>query len=74
MYLVLNKKSSNYQLIYFKDSKRTSVSTGTKDKKEAEKFKASFIPQPVSEPITKKVSIKLSNFANEYKKQLCTNQ
>jgi len=67
MYLVRNKKSPNYQLIYFRDVKRTSVSTGTANKREAEKFLNSFNPQPKAEPTAEKVSIKLSCFASEYK-------
>jgi len=67
MYLVLNKKSSYYQLIYFKGSKRTSVSTGTTDKVEAEKFLTSFNPNPVDETPIVRQSIKLSRFFNEYK-------
>jgi len=67
MYLVRNNKSPNYQLIYFRDGKRTSVSTGTRRKREAEKFLASFNPQPATAPKPKKVSIKLSSFISEYK-------
>lgn len=67
MYLVLNKKSPNFQLIFFRDGKRTSVSTGTSSKKEAEIFLNSFNRQPKGEPTAEKVSIKLSSFASEYK-------
>ncbi len=67
MYLVLNKKSPNYQLIYFRAEKRTSVSTGTANKKEAENFLASFNPRAATELKANKVSIKLSSFISEYK-------
>ena len=67
MYLVLNKKSSNYQLIYFRDGKRTSVSTGTANKLEAEKFLTSFGPMPKPEPQQIKPLINLNNFIKEYK-------
>jgi len=67
MYLVLNKKSPNYQLVYFRNNKRTSVSTGTANKKEAEKFLTSFNSQPLTEPKSKKISIKLNSFITEYK-------
>ncbi len=67
MYLVLNNKSSNYQLVYFRNGKRTTVSTGTANKKEAEKFLASFNPEVKKETPAKKTSIKLSSFIAEYK-------
>lgn len=38
MYLVKNKKSPYYQIIYYVNGKRTTVSTKTKCRKEAEKF------------------------------------
>ena len=55
MYLVLNKKSPRYQLVFFRDGKRTSVSTGTANKNEAEKFLALTCP-PKSDPIVILVS------------------
>jgi len=67
MYLVKNKKSPNYQLVYFRNGKRTTVSTGTTNKKEAEKFLASFISEEKRETPTKNTSIKLSSFFAEYK-------
>lgn len=66
MYLVLNNKSSNYQLVYFRNGKRTTVSTGTAIKKEADKFLASFNPEVKIEAPTKKTSIRLSSFIAEY--------
>lgn len=69
MYLVLNNKSPYYQLIYFRDGKRTTVSTGTADKFKAEVFKATFNPDQKAkqEPQPKQVSPLLSNFIKEYK-------
>jgi len=67
MYLVLNNKSPNYQLIYYRDGKRTSVSTCTQNKKEAKKYLATFNPHLTTESLPKKVSIKLSSFVSEYK-------
>ncbi len=69
MYLVLNNKSPYYQLIYLRDGKRTTVSTGTSDKFKAEVFKATFNPDQKAkqEPQPKQVSPLLSNFIKEYK-------
>lgn len=67
MYLVLNNKSPFYQLIYFKDGKRTSTSTGTSNKKEAEKFLHSFDPTIIKNLCAVKHSIKISEFYLEYK-------
>jgi len=69
MYLVKNKKSPFYQLIYFVNSKRTTVSTGTTDKREAEKFKKFFVPQTIDKPIKEK-SIRLSTFRKEYEEYI----
>jgi integrase len=67
MYLVLNNKSSKYQLVYFRHGKRTTVSTGTANKKEAENFLTSFNPDVKKEASAKKTSIKFSRFIAEYK-------
>ena len=67
MFLTKDSKSPYYQLVYFVNSKRTKISTKTSDREEAEKFKASFNPKPVTEPKAKYISIKLSSFASEYK-------
>lgn len=69
MYLVLNNKSPYYQLIFFRDGKRTTVSTGTADKFKAEVFKVTFNPDQKTKqvPIPKQVSPLLSNFIKEYK-------
>ena len=67
MFLTKDSKSPYYQLVYFVDGKRTKISTKTFDREEAEKFKASFNPKPITEPKPQKLSIKLSSFASEYK-------
>ena len=67
MYLTLNNKSPYYQLIYFRDGKRTTVSTGTSDKFKAEVFKATFNPAPKPQPQQIKLSTNLSSFIKEYK-------
>jgi hypothetical protein len=67
MYLVKNKKSPNYQLVYFRNGKRTTVSTGITNKKEAKKFFASFYLERKRETPAKKTSIRLSSFIAEYK-------
>lgn len=73
MFLSRDTKSPYYQVIYFVNGKRTKISTRTDNRKEAEKFLKSFVPQPKEkkvepeEPKEKKVSIKLSSFIEEYK-------
>jgi len=73
MFLSRDTKSPYYQVIYFVNGKRTKISTRTANRKEAEKFLKSFVPQPKEkkvepeEPKEKKVSIKLSCFIEEYK-------
>lgn len=68
-----NSNRRYYQLVYFVDGKRTKVSTKTANKKEAERFLKSFIPQEkikkveLEESKVKKPSIKLSSFIEEYK-------
>ena len=47
MFLVLNNKSPFYQLVYSKDGKRSTISTGTKDKTQAEKFLKHFEPEAI---------------------------
>ena len=73
MYLVKNKKSPNYQVIYFVNGKRTTISSGTNCKKEAERFLISFQRDLLQKPPRKPVEIKneleniiLSKFLNEY--------
>jgi integrase len=74
--MFLTPPSSNrryYQLVYFVDGKRTKVSTKVTNKKDAERFLKSFIPQEkikkveLEESKEKKPSIKLSSFIEEYK-------
>jgi len=69
MYLVLNNKSPYYQLIFFRDGKRTTVSTGTADRFKAEVFKVTFNPDQKSKqvPIPKQASPLLSVFIKEFK-------
>lgn len=68
-----NSNRRYYQLVYFVDGKRTKVSTKTANKKDAERFLKSFIPQEkikkaeLEELKEKKLSIKLSSFIEEYK-------
>lgn len=67
MFLTRDSKSPYFQLVYFVEGKRTKVSTKTSDRKEAEKFKASFIPKQKLDLIPQRVSVKLSSFIAEYK-------
>ena len=67
MFLSKSKKSPYYQITFEVNGKRTTVSTGTAKKKEAENFLASFNPEVKKEIPTKKTSIKLSSFIAEYK-------
>lgn len=67
MFLTRDSKSPYFQLVYFVDGKRTKVSTKTSDRKEAEKFKASFVPKQKLDIIPQKISIRLSSFISEYK-------
>lgn len=67
-YLIKNGKSPYWQVLC-KGNKITTVSTHTTDKKEAEKFLASYIPQQKQKAATvlTKTSISLSKFFEEYK-------
>ena len=65
MYLVKNDKSPFYQLVYFIDGKRTTVSTKTKNKKDADKFIANFSLES-QEPKHQIKLISLSKFCDEY--------
>ena len=73
MYLIKNKKSPFYQVIYFINGKRTTTSTKTKNKKEADKFLESF-KEILLSPIKNEVQIEskidriiyLSKFRDEY--------
>jgi integrase/recombinase XerD len=67
MYLVLNKKSPYYQIVYYRNGRRTSISTGTSNRKKAEKYLGSFNPKEIRAPKRKKKSVRLSRFITEYK-------
>ncbi len=62
------KKSPYYQLVYYKNGKRTTVSTGTINENEAEKFLKTFNPE-LTKPIAAviKNQISLIKFSAEYK-------
>jgi hypothetical protein len=75
MFLAKDSKSPYLQVIYFVNGKRRRISTGTSNRKEAEKFLLSFNPQTF---ITQRNKIKtgevpvgksvlLSSFFIEYK-------
>lgn len=72
MYVAKIKRSKYYQIIYFVDGKRTTLSTKTTEKKEAWKFLEKFknsITESASEIITPPASEKsltLSKFKDEY--------
>ncbi len=75
MYLVKNKKSPFYQIVYFVNGKRTTVSTKTKSKKEAEEFllrfknsKKQIEKKEVIKPKEPPKSISFSQFKTEYLK------
>jgi integrase len=67
-YLIKNGKSPYWQVLC-KGDKITTASTQTTDRKEAEKFLASYIPQKKhkAETLVTKTSISLSKFFEEYK-------
>ena len=72
MYVAKIKRSKFFQIIYFIDGKRKTLSTKTADRKEAQKvlenFKAS-LNNPVQEIVHQlpiEVSLSLSNFRDEY--------
>ena len=64
MYLTKSKRSPFYQLIYFRNGKRTSVSTGKRNKSEAMQFLKNF--ELLSLKPLEKPSIKLTEFENKY--------
>ncbi len=69
MFLVKNKKSPFYQLVIIENKKRTTVSTETKDEKEAIFFMASYLHKKNNkeeESISKIEPIILSKFKDEY--------
>ncbi|MCP5061875.1 MAG: tyrosine-type recombinase/integrase [Ignavibacteriae bacterium] len=73
MYLVKNKKSPNYQIVYFVNKNRTTVSTKTKIKKEAEDYLKRFRislnkneEEGIGETKEPQQNIYLSDFRTEY--------
>jgi integrase len=66
MYLVKNYKSPFYQIVCFIDGKRTTISTKTGNYREATRFINNFTSESKEEIQTKKASISLSKFQNEY--------
>jgi len=67
MFLIKDSKSPYYQLVYFRNGKRTKISTRTSNRIEAEKFKSTFKPHRKPLPQPRKISVKLSDFENEHK-------
>ena len=65
MYVVKNYKSPFYQLVYFVNGKRTTVSTKTKNEKEAIRFLSNYTNQPIDHKLTIN-PITLSKFQEEY--------
>jgi integrase len=76
MYLVKNKKSPFYQIVYFVKGKRTTISTGKKTRKEAEKFLQKFISNhfethlSLNEDEKDTSNISLEEFRDEYLEHL----
>ncbi len=73
MYLVKNKKSPYYQVIYYVNGKRTTISTKEKEKREAEKYLETFKNakkgiETEEKELTKQIlqNITLSDFEKEY--------
>jgi integrase len=64
MYLTKSKRSPFYQLVYFRNGKRTSVSTGKRNKSEAIQFLKTFKVQSLK-PLQKN-TLKLTDFENKY--------
>lgn len=67
MYLKKTSKSPYYQLVYYKNGKKTTVSTKTSDLKKAQEFLENFVPNKVQSPpkITSD-RITLTKFRKEY--------
>lgn len=66
MYVVKIPRSKFYQLVYFVDGKRTTVSTKKTNLHEANKFLTNFRVSPKDQPREKITSISLSSFKDEY--------
>ncbi len=72
MFLSLTKKSPYYQLTYERDGLRTTISTRSKNRIEAENFLASFNPDEIEIKEQKLIikAIRLENFKEEYLKYI----
>ena len=66
-YLIFNDKSPFYQVLYKRNGKKTTISTGTADRNEAEKFLNHFDPDTIQEKPKRETSITLKAFIKEYK-------
>lgn len=70
MYLTKNNKSKFYQVVYFENGKRTTISTKSTHEREAQefliKFKFNIIEKPKKVIIQKENCLILSQFKNEY--------
>ncbi len=66
MYVVKIQRSKFYQLVYFVDGKRTTVSTKKTNLYEANKFLANFRVKPKEQLKERITSISLSSFKDEY--------
>ncbi|MFZ0456586.1 MAG: phage integrase SAM-like domain-containing protein, partial [Ignavibacteriaceae bacterium] len=66
-YLKFNDKSPFYQVLYKRNGKKTTISTGTADRNEAEKFLNHFDPDTIQEKPKRETSITLKAFIKEYK-------
>ena len=66
MYITKNTKSKFYQVVYFRNKKRTTASTKTTNKEEAIKFLNAFSPAEQTTIIPKPIGITLQKFYVEY--------
>ncbi|MCF8239765.1 MAG: tyrosine-type recombinase/integrase [Melioribacteraceae bacterium] len=74
MFLVKNSKSPNYQVVYFVNGKRTTISTKTKDEKKANEFLEEFKnslnhPQPPVKIKSPEPQLIELVYLNEFKKE-----
>lgn len=66
MYITKNSKSKFYQVVFFRNGKRTTASTRTANKKEAQNFLANFSPDTPEIIFEKPKEITLKKFYDEY--------
>lgn len=66
MYLVKNNKSPYYQIVFFTNGKRSTISTKTGNFREATRFLNNFKVEPREEILTENQSISISEFKDEY--------